>query len=110
MSLSEVVVAGTLKADGTLELDEKPSLAPGRVTVVLRQETAPELPKDDPFWQRMQALWDAQRAAGRRPRSAEQIAAEQRQMRDEWEERQQTIERLQEECRKARLSQEGTKE
>lgn len=40
MSLQEVVIEGTLKPDGTLELDQRPNLAPGRVTVVLRQEKA----------------------------------------------------------------------
>ena len=38
MSLEEAVVEGTLNPDGTLELDQKPNLAPGRVTVVLRPE------------------------------------------------------------------------
>jgi hypothetical protein len=37
MSLTETIVQGTLKPDGTLELDRKPDLPPGRVTVVLRQ-------------------------------------------------------------------------
>jgi hypothetical protein len=37
MSLTEIVVEGTLNPDGTLELDQKPNLSPGRVTVVLRQ-------------------------------------------------------------------------
>ena len=41
MSLSENVIEGTLKPDGTLELDEKPSLPPGRVTVILQ----PAMPK-----------------------------------------------------------------
>ena len=36
MSLNTIVVQGTLKPDGTLELDEKPSLAPGRVQVMLQ--------------------------------------------------------------------------
>jgi hypothetical protein len=36
MSLSDNVIEGTLKADGTLELDAKPSLQPGRVTVILQ--------------------------------------------------------------------------
>jgi hypothetical protein len=36
MSLGEVVMEGTLKPDGTLELDQKPNLSPGRVQVVLR--------------------------------------------------------------------------
>ena len=37
MSLGEIVIEGTLGSDGTLRLDEKPDLLPGRVTVVLRQ-------------------------------------------------------------------------
>ena len=53
MSLQEIVIAGTLKPDGTLDLDQKPNLAPGRVTVVLRQESeAPPLQGD--WWQFMQ--------------------------------------------------------
>jgi hypothetical protein len=36
MSLNTVVIQGTLNPDGTLELDEKPSLAPGRVHLVLQ--------------------------------------------------------------------------
>ena len=36
MSLNTIVVQGTLKPDGTLELDERPSLAPGRVHVMLQ--------------------------------------------------------------------------
>ena len=37
MSLNTIVIQGTLKPDGTLELDEKPSLAPGRVQVMLQR-------------------------------------------------------------------------
>jgi len=36
MSLTEISVQGTLKPDRKLELDQKPNLVPGRVTVVLR--------------------------------------------------------------------------
>ena len=36
MSLNIVVIQGTLNPDGNLELDEKPSLAPGRVHVMLQ--------------------------------------------------------------------------
>jgi hypothetical protein len=39
MSVQEIEVAGTLKPDDTLELDQRPNLPPGRVTVVLRQES-----------------------------------------------------------------------
>jgi len=102
MSLREVVVEGTFNADGTLELDQTPNLMPGRVTVVLRQEVELVVPKDDPFWQRMQAIWDAQKAAGHIPRTTEEIAAEQREMREGWAKRQEAIERLQEESRRQR--------
>lgn len=53
MSLHEIVVEGTLKPDGTLELDQKPNLSPGRVQVVLRRESEPAAPKED-WWQFMQ--------------------------------------------------------
>jgi hypothetical protein len=35
MGLTEITVEGTLKPDGTLELDHKPNLGPGRVKVTL---------------------------------------------------------------------------
>jgi hypothetical protein len=52
MQLNESVVEGTLKPDGTLELDQKPSLSPGRVTVILRQE-APAVTEGG-WWEAMQ--------------------------------------------------------
>ena len=41
MSLNETVIEGTLKADGTLELDEKPNLSPGRVQVIVKPLVSP---------------------------------------------------------------------
>lgn len=49
MSLTEIVVEGTLMPDGTLQLDEKPRLSPGRITVVLRQESETPTVPDEPF-------------------------------------------------------------
>jgi hypothetical protein len=49
MSLNEVVVEGTLKPDGTLELDRKPNLSPGRVTVLLRQQPTNGEPSSPPM-------------------------------------------------------------
>jgi hypothetical protein len=49
MSLTEITVEGTLKADGTLELDHKPNLPPGRVKVVVRQEIEMPPPQEDWF-------------------------------------------------------------
>lgn len=50
MSLIETTLQGTLQPDGTLVLDAKPNLSPGRVTVVLRQQAEPvPAPSDDWF-------------------------------------------------------------
>ncbi len=95
MSLHEVMIGGTLQADGTLQLDQNPNLSPGRITVVLRQESDPELPRDDPFWQRMQAIWAIPTTTA--DGGAASLAEVQR-MRDEWDEHQRAIERLQDEC------------
>lgn len=102
MSLTETVIEGTLKADGTLELNEKPNLAPGRVTVVLRREAESMLPKDDPFWQRMHAMWAIPHGGQNAGDGGEASLAEVRKMREEWDEHQQAIERLQDESRQAR--------
>jgi hypothetical protein len=100
MSANVVVVQGVVKPDGTLELEGKVPLPAGRVQVTV--QPLPELPQDDPFWQRMQAIWNAQQAQGHVPRSAEEIEAERQAIRDEWEERMQAIERIQAEAQAAR--------
>ncbi len=98
--ISHVIVNGTLKADGTLELDEKLSLPAGRVQLTV--VPVPDLPNDDPFWQMMQGIWSGQKARGHVPRSAEEIESERRIMREEWEERMRRIEQIQSEARRAR--------
>jgi hypothetical protein len=69
------------------------------VQVVLRQETEIVLPKDDPFWQRMQAMWAIPKGLGITGEGVANSLAEVREMREEWDEHQQAIERLQDECR-----------
>ncbi len=64
MSLQEIVVAGTLKPDGTLELDQKPNLAPGRVTVVLRQESEAVAPPQEGWWPYLQRIRAEREASG----------------------------------------------
>jgi hypothetical protein len=93
MNQTQVEVQGTLQVDGTLVLDEKPALPPGRVRVVVQAMV--QLPQDDPFWQRMQAMWDTQKAHGQIPRSVEEVESERRSVREEWEERMQAIARIQ---------------
>jgi hypothetical protein len=69
-----VIVQGTLKADGTLELDQKPSLPPGRVTVVLQQESERSPPTED-WWQFMQRARRELEAAGQPFMNEEEINA-----------------------------------
>jgi hypothetical protein len=63
MSLTEITVQGTLNEDGTLALDQKPNLAPGRVTVVLRQQSQPA-PADENWFQHLQRLRAERSATG----------------------------------------------
>lgn len=94
MSTPIAVVEGTIKPDGTLELQAKVNLPAGRVQVTM--VPMPELPPDDPFWGLMQGIWAGQKARGHVPRSAEDVEAERRAVRDEWDERMSRIGRIQE--------------
>lgn len=100
MNLTETVVEGTIQPDGTLVLDEPTKLRAGRVQVVM--QALPELPEGDPFWDMMKSIWAGQRARGHVARTAEEVEKERRETRNSWEERQQAIERLQEESRRLR--------
>ena len=104
MSFDGMIVQGTLKPDGTLELDEKVRLAPGRVQVTM--VPVPELPKDDPFWQRMQTVWADQKRRGHVARTVQEVEAERQAMREEWEERMRRIERVRGEAEQLRKSRE----
>jgi hypothetical protein len=100
VNLEEAIVEGTLRPDGTLELDCKPNLPPGRVTI--RVQSLPQLPDGDPFWEMMKEIWAGQQARGHVPRSVAEVESERQQSRNEWDLRQQAIERLQEESRRLR--------
>jgi hypothetical protein len=91
------VLHGIVKPDGTLEVKEKVALPAGRVQITV--EPLPDLSRDDPFWQRMQAIWDARNAAGLAPRSVEEVEGERRAVRDEWEDRTAKIESIQQQGR-----------
>jgi hypothetical protein len=79
VSISQATVQGTLKPDGTLELDEKPQLPPGRVQVTL----AVVQPKDD-IVTVLQRIREQREALGLRGRSREEIDADLRAQRAEW--------------------------
>lgn len=103
MSRNPIVVEGTIQPDGNLVLDAPTQLPPGRVQVIL--QVLPELPDGDPLWDMLKSIWAGQTARGQIPRAAEEVEAERRTARESWEERQQAIQRLQEESRRLRQQQ-----
>ena len=102
MTPAAVIMEGLVTPDGQLELPRKLDIPPGPVQVTV--VAMPELPKDDPFWQRMRAIWSGQRARGHVPASAGEVAADRRLVRDEWEERLRRIEQIQAEADAARAA------
>ncbi|MGP0065488.1 MAG: hypothetical protein ACLQGP_18030 [Isosphaeraceae bacterium] len=79
----QITLQGTVKADGSLELDDPVAMPEGRVLVTVRPIVQPD--PNDPFWQRMEQIWAGQRARGQVPRTKEQIDAELRELRDDAE-------------------------
>jgi hypothetical protein len=78
-------VEGTLRADGTLVLDSRPNLPPGRVRVTVRPSASP------PDVMEVLVRIRAEQAASRHiPRSREEIDADIAAMRQDDEERMQT--------------------
>src|SRR5262245_54690834 len=97
MASNTVEVEGVLREDGTLVLDSRPELPPGRVRVALRPIEA----RPDGI-EVLRRIHEEQAAAGHVPRTREQIDADIAAMRQEDEERMQAIERLHEEYEEAR--------
>jgi hypothetical protein len=103
MPLTEMVIQGTLNADGTLELDQKRNLAPGRVLVHL--QPALVLPEGDPFFDMLKGIWASREAAGLTPRSVEEVETQRQQLRDDSE--QEIAEAIQLQNESIRLSDSG---
>ncbi len=95
MSLNTVIIAGTLKADGTLELDERPALAPGRVQVAIVPTRPPVAGRPGrTILDVLDEIRAGQAARGYRGRSIEEMEAEEARRRaeeDEYEERWRTL-------------------
>ena len=64
----------------------------------------------DRFWKMMESIWADLRSSGRLPRTKEEIDAEIDALRSEAAEEMQAVERLQEECRRAREQDRGAGE
>src|SRR4051812_6983162 len=96
MSALPIVLQGVVRPDGTLELAEKVNLPPGPVQVTVQPAPA------DEFLTRMEKIRADLRATGYVPRSAEEVEAERQAFREEWDERQEELERIHEECERQR--------
>ena len=97
MGTQTLIVPGIVKADGTLEIQEKLNFPAGRVQVTIQPLSAPVQPER--FWTMMESIWTDLRAAGRIPRTREEIDAEINSLREEAEEEMNEVERLQAESR-----------
>jgi hypothetical protein len=100
MNAAAVILEGTVQPDGTLEVTQKVNLPAGPVQVTVQPVT--ELVQPERFWKMRESIWAAQVASGRTPRTREEIDAEIAALHDESEEEMRAVERLQEECRRAR--------
>ena len=99
MTPEAIEIQGTLLEDGTLLLDQKPDLPPGRVKVTV-QPIADY--KQTDIWKFFEQMWADQRARGHVPRTKEEIDAELEAGREEDEERMQELERIHQECEQYR--------
>src|SRR3954447_20466975 len=101
MTTNAIEIQGTLREDGTLVLDQKPDLPPGRVKVTV--EPVPDY-KQTEIWQFFEQIKAEREALGINPRSQEEIDGYLATMRDE-DERTRMINNIQEECRRQREGQ-----
>jgi hypothetical protein len=93
MSTSSLEVMGTVRADGTLELDEKLQVPPGRVRVRVEAMPAVEEKPAEGLVEFVDRLRREMEAAGHKFRTKEEIHAEIEELRNEWEERLEELDR-----------------
>ena len=101
MTTNAIEIHGTLREDGTLLLDQKPDLPPGRVKVMV-QPAAEDVAND--VIAVLERIHAAQKLREHVPRSVEEIDAYLADSRDD-DERTEMSERIQEECRRHREGQ-----
>jgi hypothetical protein len=90
MNPTEAVIDGTLRADGTLELDERPNLSPGRVKVVLQPAQACAQPRRG-LANVIDEILRGRLARGEPGRSADDIDSGLREGEDEYEKKMQEL-------------------
>lgn len=84
MSITVLEMLGTIRPDGTLDLDQKVTVAPGRVKVRV-ESVESAAPPAQGLVQFVQSLRQEMAAAGHQFRSQEEIDAEIDEMRREWD-------------------------
>jgi hypothetical protein len=86
MALTILETLGTVRPDGTLELDQKVTVPPGRVKVRVESVEPPAQPNESlvEFVQRSRRELEA---AGHTFRTKQEIDAELQEMRNEWDDR-----------------------
>jgi hypothetical protein len=103
MTANSIEIQGTLREDGTLVLDEKPNLPPGRVKVTMQLAQSTEADGSDVVAV-LKQIHAAQATRGHVPRSVEEINADLAQLRDD-DDRGRMIEQIQEQCGRQREGQ-----
>jgi hypothetical protein len=81
MSVSNWTVQGTVKADGSLELDERIPFPAGRVKVTVHAEPTKNIQAS--LLDRMEIIWADQKARGFVPRTFDEVETERKAMRSE---------------------------
>ncbi len=84
MATPSLEVLGTVRADGTLELDEKLSVSPGRVKVRVEAVPMPEAKPAEGLVEFVDRLRREMEEAGHKFRTKEEIDAEIEELRNEW--------------------------
>ena len=97
MSTTEVL-RGIVKPDGSLELQDRSTLPAGPVRVTV--ETLPGKAED--VWTVLTRIWAARLARGAVPRTREQIDSDVEALRREWDERDEEIQHLRDDIRRAK--------
>jgi hypothetical protein len=84
--VNAIIVQGTLKPDGTLVLDEKPALPPGRVQITLQPAPEATLAVGD-WWECLQRIRAEREARGYPFMTEEETTAWIEELRDQGEDR-----------------------
>jgi hypothetical protein len=92
MSATSLEVLGTVRADGTLELDAKLNVPPGRVKVLV-ESLEPAAKPSEGLVEFVQRCRRELETAGHRFRKKEEIDAEIEELRNDWEERLEELDR-----------------